>query len=475
VEVLTTCSRAFQDNWATNHYPPGSSRERGILVRRFALRRGTFHDFNALNGHLLRLEKGMLKPGVSPVPGHAAEFFASDNINSPALMRHLQHHGQEYAAILFLPYLYGPILNGLPLVADRACLMPCLHDEAYAYLPPVERIFRQARRILYLSAGEKALAERLYGPGIVTKGVLVGAGVELTAGADHPESETGPPGLGQKFVLCLGRRDVHKNTDFLVQAFAAFRRHYPQSSLQLVLAGPGETSYSRSGLDVLDLGLISEADKAFLLSRCQALFQPSQNESYSRVIMEAWFCGRPVAAHAGCLATATVVQDSKGGWLAQSLEQWRDLFAMVEQTAPADLDALGRLGMTYAREHATWERVLDRYEAALGLRSSAEDDQQAGQKSGPKAPSDAESGVPVHSSCRGKPAAQTWAKAGPCTRSWPGSAWETPFPITLWPFASSCGCTALLRTFSCLASIWIRLPGIWPGPTATAASRPGTA
>jgi len=108
------------------------------------------------------------------VPGHAAEFFASDNINSPALMRHLQHHGQEYAAILFLPYLYGPILNGLPLVADRACLMPCLHDEAYAYLPPVERIFRQARRILYLSAGEKALAERLYGPGIVTKGVLVG-------------------------------------------------------------------------------------------------------------------------------------------------------------------------------------------------------------------------------------------------------------------------------------------------------------
>ncbi|WP_459939485.1 glycosyltransferase family 4 protein [Desulfonatronum parangueonense] len=367
VEVLTTCGRSFHDNWAENHYPAGETREAGLVVRRFALRRSTFHDFNALNGHLLRLDRNMLKPGVSPVPGNAAAAFAADNINSPALLAHLRAHGADYHAIVFLPYLYGPILNGLPLVAERAYLMPCLHDEAYAYLPCVEAVFRQARGILYLSAGEQALAERLYGPGIMAKGVLAGAGVELVS-----KHEGTPPRIledvGDNFVLCLGRRDMHKNTEFLVQAHHAFRARFPASSLKLVLAGPGEQNYDEREHGVVDLGLVTEEDKAFLLGRCRALFHPSRNESYSRVIMEAWFSERPVAAHADCLATATVVRHSGGGWLAESIDQWASLFARVDQASDEELSALGKLGQAHAREHASWERVVDRYEAALGLR-----------------------------------------------------------------------------------------------------------
>ncbi|WP_084185157.1 glycosyltransferase family 4 protein [Desulfonatronum thiodismutans] len=367
VEVLTTCGRSFQDHWAENHYPEGVSREDGLVIRRFALRRSSFHDFNALNGHLLRLDRDMLKPGVSPVPGNASEVFASDSVNAQGLLNHLRGQGQNYAAVVFLPYLYGPILNGLPLVAERAFLMPCLHDEAYAYLPQVERIFRKARGILYLSAGEQALAERLYGPGIVSKGVLVGAGVELVA--PHAGSDTNRilDQAGEAFVLCLGRRDPHKNTDFLVRAHQAYRSRHPESRLRLVLAGPGDRSYDDRERGVVDLGLVSEEDKAVLLAKCRALFHPSENESYSRVIMEAWFSERPVAAHGRCLATATVVRRSGGGWLAETLDQWVDLFATVEQASEDELSSLGRLGQAYAREHASWERVVDRYEQALGL------------------------------------------------------------------------------------------------------------
>lgn len=371
VEVLTTCGRSFQDHWAENYYPQGVTREAGLVIRRFALRRSSFHDFNALNGHLLRMDRDMLKPGVSPVPGNAAEVFATDSVNAQGLLDHLRSQGRNYTAVVFLPYLYGPILNGLPLVAERAFLMPCLHDEAYAYLPQVERIFRLAKAILYLSAGEQALAERLYGPGILTKGVLVGAGVELVAPHSGIHDSRILEKAGKSFVLCLGRRDLHKNTDFLVQAFKAHRTRHPASQLQLVLAGPGDHTYDDPEQGVVDLGLVNEEDKAVLLTACQALFHPSENESYSRVIMEAWFSKRPVAAHGCCLATATVVRQSGGGWLAQTLDQWADLFCAVESASDHELRDLGELGQVHAREHASWDRVVDRYEQALGLHGCA--------------------------------------------------------------------------------------------------------
>jgi glycosyltransferase involved in cell wall biosynthesis len=368
VEVLTTCCRSFQDHWAENHYPSGETREEGVTIRRFAARAGTFRDFNALNSHLLRLDPAMLKPGVSPVPGDAAEIFASDSIHAPGLLTHLKKHGAKYAAVIFLPYLYGPILNGLPLTASNAFLMPCLHDEAYAYLPPVERIFRLARGILYLSAGERELAHRLYGPGIVGKGALVGAGVELLRGVSGTRDSEALQRAGERFVLSLGRRDKHKNTDLLVHAYRQFLDEHPGTSLKLVLAGPGDKDYGAAESGVIDLGLVSEEDKAALLSGCRALFQPSRNESYSRVIMEAWFCQRPVAAHAACLATATIVRESGGGWLARSPKDWAALLAAVDDASDESLDALGRLGRAHAQEHASWERVVDRYEEALGLR-----------------------------------------------------------------------------------------------------------
>jgi hypothetical protein len=51
------------------------------------------------------------------------------------------------AADAQLPYLYGPILNGIQRVAHKAWLQPCLHDEVYAYLPQVADIIYAAQRL----------------------------------------------------------------------------------------------------------------------------------------------------------------------------------------------------------------------------------------------------------------------------------------------------------------------------------------
>lgn len=368
VEVLTTCCRSFQDDWAVNHLKAGVSQEQGVTIRRFRVDRRDRHAFAEANRQMLSLPSSRLKPGINPVNLKNAEIFCSENITSSQLLNYLKNKQNQYQVFLFIPYLYGPILKGLPLVGNRAFLQPCLHNEVYAYLPQVANIFHAAQGLLFISEGEAQLARQLYGPGIILKSIVAGAGVEAGQHYDEAISKIGELSVKQeRFVLCLGRRDAAKNTDLLVRAYAAFKQQHPTSNLKLVLAGPGTVSFHGSVPGLVDLGLVEEDQKEALLANCLALFQPSQNESYSRVIMEAWFYGRPVAAHQECLATGMAVEAAQGGWLAKTEKEWVELLAKIDRLEEEQLTKYGANGQAYAQENAVWDKVIERYESALGL------------------------------------------------------------------------------------------------------------
>ena len=114
-----------------------------------------------------------------------------------------------------------------------------------------------------------------------------------------------------------------------------------------------------------DQGLVTEAQKSELLRNCVALMQPSANESFSRAIMEAWLCGKPVAVHSQCLATSVAVRESSGGWTANDEDDWARLFVKIDRAGPAELDELGENGRRYATRVADWRRVIERYEKAF--------------------------------------------------------------------------------------------------------------
>jgi len=372
VEVLTTCCRSFQDDWAVNHLKAGLSQEEGVKIRRFRVDRRDHKAFDRVNGLMLSLPSSELKPGVNPVTLENAAVFCSENINSTELVNYLKKHSNQYQAFLFIPYLYGLILNGLPIVASRASLQPCLHNEVYAYLPQVANIFHAAQRLLFISEGEAQLARQLYGPGITAKSIVAGAGIEAGQHYDPTIIKIAKLSVEkERFILCLGRRDSGKNTDLLIRAYANFKQNYPDSNLKLVLAGLGSTSFNGSVPGLIDLGLVEDNEKEALLANCLALLQPSQNESYSRVIMEAWFYGRPVAAHRDCLATAMAVECAQGGWLAQTEMEWAELFVKIDQIGEEQLAKYGAKGQAYAKENAAWDKVIERYEAALGLSGEA--------------------------------------------------------------------------------------------------------
>lgn len=369
VEVLTTCCRSFQDDWAVNYFKAGASQEDGVKIRRFLVDRRNHPAFDSVNQLMLNLPASTLKLGVSPVSLENSATFCSENINSTQLLNYLKSHHNQYQAFVFLPYLYGCILKGLPIVAEKAFLQPCLHDEVYAYLPQVAEIFHSAKGLLFISEGESQLANKLYGPGIISKSLMAGAGVEAGQSYDPKLIKVANIAIKEeRFVLCLGRRDPGKNTDLLVRAYLSFKQNYPDSNLKLILAGPGHTSFNNKSVpDLIDLGLVEDSEKEALLANCLGLLQPSQNESYSRVIMEAWFYGRPVVAHRDCLATAMAVEKAQGGWLAKTEMEWAQLIAKIDQMAEDQLTKYGEKGQVYAKENAVWDKVIERYEIALGL------------------------------------------------------------------------------------------------------------
>jgi glycosyltransferase involved in cell wall biosynthesis len=367
VEVLTTCCCSFLEDWSVNHYKAGVSQDEGVKIRRFPVNPRNSDSFGRVNSLMLSLPLSELKPGVNPVTLEEATTFCSENINSNQFLDYLKSNHDSYQAFLFIPYLYGLILNGLPLVSNRAFLQPCLHDEVYAYLPQVADIFHLAKGLLFNSEGESFLGKRLYGPGITGKSIVMGAGVEAGQQYDGSLTQINTFSVKQeRFILCLGRRDSTKNTDFLVRAYADFKHKQPDSILRLVLAGPGNASFD-SVPGLVDLGLVQEPEKEALLANCLALFQPSANESYSRVMMEAWFYRRPVAAHRDCLATAMAVECAKGGWLAGSETEWAELFCKIDQLEEEALANYGSNGQAYAQENAVWDKVIERYENVLGL------------------------------------------------------------------------------------------------------------
>jgi len=332
----------------------------GVRVHRFPVDARDRRAFTRVNAALLRTSD--LKRGVSPLERDDEATFFREGIRSRALASAITERASTYDAIVLLPYLYGPIVEGVARAGRRALLQPCLHDEAYAYLDGVAEAHFAARRLLFNSTGEAELARRLYGPGIATKSRVLGLGIDAPASVPE-ESVGGFLPQRERYVLYLGRQDSTKNLNLAVGAFDAYRRRYRSTQLKLVLVGDRSASYARHD-GIVDLGYVSEDAKWTLLAHARALVQPSLNESYSRAIFESWLSGRPVVAHASCLATALAVQEAGGGWVAETATEWEGAFARIDGD-DRELAIYGENGRQYARQYAAWDGVLDRFEGIV--------------------------------------------------------------------------------------------------------------
>jgi glycosyltransferase involved in cell wall biosynthesis len=350
IEVLTTCA-VDHYTWA-NDLPAGVSRAGGVTVRRW-------EAVHAPSPVGLRAQQRI---DCGQVPDYDSQIsWLSSRFQVPGLFQHLLHHGVRYQAVVFAPYLFWTSTVCLPLVAERAVSMPCLHDEVYAHLDVVRPVLSDPAAVWFLSGPEHQLAHRL-GP-VAPRHAEVGAGVSVPAGYD-PQAFRRRHRLGRPFVLYAGRRERDKGWPWLVETFGeALERSGADFDLVTVGVGQPDVPVHLAGR-VLDLGWLPDHELPDAFAAAAAYVQPSRMESFSRTVMESWLAGTPVLAWDRSPVVVWHCQRSGGG---RTFSDAADLAMCLKwlETSPGEAAHMAVHGREYVLRQYTWPAVLDRMEATL--------------------------------------------------------------------------------------------------------------
>lgn len=360
ITVLTTCSRSFLHSWDKNYYKEGSYKEDGICIKRFPVDKRNSSQFNKIVGKLLSFSKTDFIPGRPLLSKKEEQIYWKNNINSSALIDYLTAEHETYSAFIFLPYLFPTSYFGIQAIKNKSLLQVCLHDECYAYLKGTMQAIHQCKALFFNSHGEYKLAQKIYGPWIKEKSYIIGEGIEHFSSKKNLGKSLFK--IANPFFLCLGRKCQEKNTNLILEAFKKFKEKC-KHPVELIFAGPEPLSSSFDAPGVQDLGLVSPEGKHELLKNCLALINPSENESFSRVIFEAWHYKKPVLIHSHCLATFTALQDSGyAGWSAKNLDEFSQTLEFIVNSPQKRLIELGQKGFEYSKEIADWDQVIKRYD-----------------------------------------------------------------------------------------------------------------
>ncbi len=346
--ILTTCARDYV-TWE-NEYPAGETVEQGVRVVRFPV------------AHPRRL-KAFADVSDEVFDGGASRqreesWFLENGPDSPALLDHLRSHGATYDRILFWTYRYAPSYFGLPLVADRAILVPTAEEDAAITLKVLSEFFERPAGYLFLTPEEEALVSSRAGRPL-TPSATIGIGLDPEPAAATSRAALDELGIRGDYVLYLGRVDRNKGCDTLLEYFEA----HTANDVTLVLAGPAKMQIPENPR-IRALGYVSDHARRTLLTHARALIVPSPYESLSIVLLEGWNHAVPALVNGRCKVLAGQVSRADGGLSYRSAAEFDEALSYLLSHA-AERDALGRQGLAYVEREYRWPTVLAKVEALL--------------------------------------------------------------------------------------------------------------
>jgi len=258
--------------------------------------------------------------------------------------------------------MFGTTFFGSKVCPEKSILIPCLHDESYAYMSIYKEMFESAKGIIFLSEPEMKLAEKIFNLNDKKKTVL-GGGIDTDIEYNGKRFREKYKIEGE-FILYAGRREIGKNVPMLIDYFCKYKERN-DTNLKLILIGSGEVSIPKKyNEDIIDLGFIPKQDKYDVYAASLVLCQPSINESFSIVIMESWLCCRPVLVHADCEVTKDHCIKSNGGLFFDNFEEFEECMNFYLHN-PQTSEKMGKNGKTYVLENYGWNKILNKYKNIL--------------------------------------------------------------------------------------------------------------
>ena len=354
VDVLTTCATDFI-TWA-NHYPPGVSMLNGVKVHRFEVE----HERIISRGPGMKNLNDLLLNHHTP--DEQFSWMWRTGPASTGLLAKIERSYDIYDAFVFYTFEYASTFFGLPLVSDKAILVPTAHDQPSLYLSMFRWLFHLPRAIAYNTPAERRLVHDLLHNERVPS-IITGIGI------DRPEDVSAARfrakfGIDGKFICFLGRLVAEKGVGELVNYFI----HHKDSgrlSLDLVLMGKGPIPIPDRP-DIIRTGFISDQDKFDGLLAAEALIVPSRFESLSMIALESWMVHTPVIVSGHCEVLTDQIRYSQGGLFYINQEEFGRVINYLE-SHPEVVEQMGQNGHDFVRRTYDWGIILEKYEELFRL------------------------------------------------------------------------------------------------------------
>ncbi len=352
VDVLTTCANDHT-TWK-NYFKKGEERINGVRVHRFEVDPDRkLESFYSIQNRISNRQ---------PITPQEELVWIEGSVRSAALEQHIEKHHEQYDFLIFIPYLFGTTYWGAKLFPQKTILIPCLHDEPFAYLSIFKEMFRSVRGLMFNTVAEMELAKNLYGLDAL-KCSVVSLGFEK-------KERVGAALFRKKFkmeapyILFAGRREKGKNVPLLIENFRTYKRHN-QNDLKLVLIGSGSVDLlPEDAGNIFDFGYVSEEEKLSASEGALAFCQPSTNESLSIVILQSWLFEVPVLVHGQCAVTKAHCDGSNGGLYFNHYFEFEECLNFF-LNHPDRAKKMGEYGRQYVEQFFNWNIVLSRFQSAL--------------------------------------------------------------------------------------------------------------
>jgi len=345
IDVATTTAR---DYWTwKNELIAGEDRVDGVRVFRFMVDAGRARDFRRHERAAFRTEHSLADERA---------FIRAQGPHAPELLEFVHREGPGYDCVLFFTYIYAPTVYGVPLVPERAVVVPTAHDEPALALAAYRPVFHAPRALAFNTVEERDMVHRRFGNQRVPHDV-VGVGVDVPARSD-PDRFRQAHDIEGPYFLYVGRIVESKGCPELFDHWARFAARH-DGPATLVLAGHREMAVPDRP-DVRYIGTVSDADKFDGLAGCTALVYSGRLDSLSMVTLEAWAMGRPVVVSARAPVLASISRRAGAGLPYGSADEFAELLELLLER-PALAAALGEQGRAFVARTYTWPGVVEKY------------------------------------------------------------------------------------------------------------------
>lgn len=349
IEILTTCAKEFLSDWGHDYYQEGVYYEGGLTVRRFSLRKRDTTSFDKINYKLMNNK---------PISSEEEKIYIHEMINSDNLYQYIRENGECYDYFIFIPYMFGTTFYGTQIWPEKTILIPCLHDESYAYLDIYKPMFNSCRLLLFNTEPEKDLFNKIITDSSGQQ-FVIGIGLNTEIEYD-PKRFLKKYRIEEPFLLYAGRRDSGKNVDELINYFGQYIDKNV-TSLKLTLIGKGEVTIPTEYKDrIIDLGFIPLQDKYDAYAASSVFCLPSTNESFSIVMMEAWLCKTPNLVNSYCEVTKSHCILSNGGLFYENYDEFDSCLSYLMEHPKVNLK-MGLNGYNYVIKNYKWDVIISKY------------------------------------------------------------------------------------------------------------------